>query len=55
MLAKEAVIVRDALDPSISESAQRVRAALEEKGLETLYIPRCFIFYTAFKGLLKAQ
>ena len=35
MLAKEAVIVRDALDPSISESAQRVRAALEEKGLET--------------------
>jgi GTP cyclohydrolase I len=35
MLAKEAVIVRDALDPSISESAQRVRRALEEKGLET--------------------
>jgi len=35
MLAKEAVIVRDALEPSISESAQRVRAALEEKGLET--------------------
>ena len=35
MLAKEAVIVRDALDPSISESAQRVRAALEDKGLET--------------------
>jgi len=35
MLAKEAVIVRDALDPSISESAQRVRAALEQKGLET--------------------
>ena len=36
MLAKEAVIVRDALEPSISESAQRVRAALEEKGLEML-------------------
>jgi len=35
MLAKKAVIVRDALEPSISESAQRVRAALEEKGLET--------------------
>ncbi|NDV92926.1 GTP cyclohydrolase I FolE [Alteromonas sp. 345S023] len=35
MLAKEAVIVRDALDPSISESAQRVRRALEDKGLET--------------------
>ena len=35
MLAKEAVIVRDALDPSISEPAQRVREALEAKGLET--------------------
>jgi GTP cyclohydrolase I len=35
MLAKEAVIVRDALDHSISESAQRVRDALEAKGLET--------------------
>ena len=35
MLAKEAVIVRDALDPSISEPAQRVQEALEAKGLET--------------------
>ena len=35
MLAKKAVVVRDALEPSISESAQRVRTALEEKGLET--------------------
>lgn len=35
MLAKEAVIVRDALEPSISESAQVVRQALEVAGLET--------------------
>ena len=35
MLANKAVVVRDALEPSISESAQRVRAALEAKGLET--------------------
>jgi GTP cyclohydrolase I len=39
MLAKEAVIVRDALDPSISESAQRVRNVLEAKGLETPMVP----------------
>ncbi|APE07205.1 MULTISPECIES: GTP cyclohydrolase I FolE [Alteromonas] len=35
MLAKEAVIVRDALDPSLSDSARRVREVLETKGLET--------------------
>lgn len=35
MLANEAVVVRDALDPSISESAKLVRNALEAKGLET--------------------
>lgn len=35
MLAKEAVIVRDALEPSLSESALLVRKALEEAGLET--------------------
>lgn len=35
MLAKEAVIVRDALDPSLSDSAKRVREVLETKGLET--------------------
>lgn len=35
MLAKEAVIVRDALDPAISKEASRVRKALEAKGLET--------------------
>ncbi|GEA10061.1 GTP cyclohydrolase I FolE [Alteromonas sp. KUL49] len=35
MLAKEAVIVRDALEPSLSESAILVRKALEEAGLET--------------------
>ncbi len=35
MLAKEAVIVRDALDPSISKEARKVRDALLAKGLET--------------------
>ena len=35
MLANEAVVVRDALDLSISESAELVRSALEAKGLET--------------------
>ena len=35
MLAKEAVIVRDALDPSISKEARKVRDALVAKGLET--------------------
>lgn len=35
MLAKEAVIVRDALEPSLSESALIVRKALEEAELET--------------------
>lgn len=35
MLAKEAVIVRDALEPSISKEARKVRDALVAKGLET--------------------
>ena len=35
MLAKEAVVVRDALEPAISKEAQIVRQALLDKGLET--------------------
>ncbi|MEW9798557.1 GTP cyclohydrolase I FolE [Alteromonas sp. CYL-A6] len=35
MLAKEAVLVRDALDHAISDEAMRVRNALEANGLET--------------------
>ncbi|QJR81399.1 GTP cyclohydrolase I FolE [Alteromonas pelagimontana] len=35
MLAKEAVVVRGALDPAISKEALLVRHALEAKGLET--------------------
>lgn len=42
MLAKEAVIVRDALDPSLSDSARRVREVLETKGLETPMVSNNF-------------
>lgn len=35
MLAKEAILVRDALDQAISDEALQVRNALEAKGLET--------------------
>ncbi|MEG3767027.1 GTP cyclohydrolase I FolE [Alteromonas sp. 14N.309.X.WAT.G.H12] len=35
MLSNEAVVVRDVIEPGLSPSAALVRAALEEKGLET--------------------
>ena len=35
MLAKEAVIVRTALEPAITKEAALVRTALIEQGLET--------------------
>ncbi|MBU2980153.1 GTP cyclohydrolase I FolE [Alteromonas sp. C1M14] len=35
MLSNEAVVVREVIEPGLSPSAAQVRAALEEKGLET--------------------
>lgn len=42
MLAKEAVVVRDAIEPSLSKEAQSVRKALEVKGLETPMVSNSF-------------